>query len=251
MHKSKGLQADYVIVLNLNDQINGFPNKIVDDPVLYFVNNKQNEDIDYPEERRLFYVALTRTKNDVYLLGKYKKPSEFIEEIIDKDGVEVLDYSISNDEIMYINQLLQKRFEVIETGVACPKCGHGIVNLIVNNDRGTSYFRCSNFCGWEGAPYHNKNSDEGTRKIAYVKYVDACPRKGCQGIRIVRKNGYDGTLFLGCTSFPKCRGHTKSLRLTDEEIDGIVLNIDLTKMNRTMFGVYYLGKYIPEDKRDD
>lgn len=251
VHKSKGLQADYVIVLNLNNQINGFPNKIIDDPVLYFVNNKHDENIDYPEERRLFYVALTRTKNDVYLFGKYKRPSEFMEEIIDKKGVELLDYSFSNDEIIYINQLLQKRFEVIETDVVCPKCRKGIVNLIVNNDKGTSYFRCSNFCGWEGSSYHNKNNDDGVRKIAYVKYVKACPIEKCQGIHIVKRNSNDGRLFLGCTSYKTCTSRTTSLSLADEDINNLVLDVNLIKTKKTRFGVYYLGKYIPEDKRDD
>lgn len=251
VHKSKGLEADYVVVLNLNDQINGFPNKIVDDPVLNFVDTKQDEGIDYPEERRLFYVALTRTKNDVYLFAKSKRPSEFINEIKYKRGVEILEYAFSNDEIMYINQLLQKRFEVIETGVACPKCGEGIVNLIVNNEKGTSYFRCSNFCGWEGAPYHNRKNDDGTRKIAYVKYIDACPRKGCQGIRIVRKNGNDGSFFLGCTSYPECRFQTETLYLTDEDMDNVLFDVELKEINTTQFGVYYLNKYIPEDKREN
>ena len=251
VHKSKGLQSDYVIVLNLNDQINGFPNKIVDDPILDFVNNKQDEEIEYPEERRLFYVALTRTMNDVYLFANSKRPSIFINEIIDKEGVEILNYTFSNDEIMYINQLLQKRFEVIETGVTCPKCNVGNVNLIINNEKGTSYFRCSNFCGWEGAPYHNTKEDDGTRRIAYVKYVEACPREGCQGIRIVRKNSNDGSLFLGCTSYPECRFFTKSLNITDEIVDNIIFDIEFNELNRTRYGVYYLSEYIPEDKRDD
>ena len=249
VHKSKGLEADYVVVLNLNDQINGFPNKIVDDPVLDFVNNKQNENINYPEERRLFYVALTRTKNNVYLFTKSKKPSQFIEEIRYKKGVEILKYAFSNDEIMFINQLLQKRFEVIDTGITCPKCGSGEVKLIVNNEKGTSYFRCSNFCGWEGAKYHNKDKDDGTRRIAYVKYVEPCPRKDCQGILIVRKNSNDGSLFLGCTSYPNCY-RTKSLNLNDEIIDNVMFEIKQSEFNTTRFGVYYLNEYVPEDKRE-
>ena len=249
VHKSKGLESDYVIVLNLNDQINGFPNKIIDDPVLDFVKYKQDENIDYPEERRLFYVALTRTKNDVYLFGKSTRPSRFIDELRNHEGVEILKYAFSNDEEMYINKLLQKRFEVIETGVTCPRCKLGNVNLILNNEKGTSYFRCSNFCGWEGAPYHNRIEDDGTRKVDYIKYVESCPSEDCEGIMFVRKNSHDGSYFLGCSSFPNCR-HTKSIIIDDENLTSILFDIGQKVTNITKSGVYYLDDYIPKDKLD-
>ena len=60
VHQSKGLECDNVILINLKNWKAGFPNKMVDDPVLNFV--KRNGDFSYAEERRLFYVALTRTK---------------------------------------------------------------------------------------------------------------------------------------------------------------------------------------------
>ena len=248
VHKSKGLEADYVIVLNLNDRINGFPNKIIDDPVLNFVKYKQDENIDYPEERRLFYVALTRTKNDVYLFGKIGKTSKFIDEIRYEEGIEILDYSFSNEEVTYINKLLKKRYEVIETEASCPKCGLGNVNLILNNEKGTSYFRCSNFCGWEGAPYHNKNYDDGTRKIDYVKYVEVCPKNDCEGILIVRRNSYDGSHFLGCSNFPNC-DYRKNIRITEESFTNVLFDIVQSGVNTTRYGVYYLDEYIPDDKR--
>ncbi len=251
IHKSKGLEADYVVVLNLNNQINGFPNKIVNDPILDFVNHEKTEDIDYPEERRLFYVALTRTKNDVYLFTRAKRPSEFITEIKYKNGVEQLNYAFSNDEIMYINQLLEKRFDVIETDNICPKCNSGKVNLIVNNESGTSYFRCSNFCGWEGAPYHNNSyRGVGIRMISYVKYAEVCPK--CSAMAIVKENRNDGSKFLGCTSWPDC-DYSKSYIKGFEESDEIILNVfinDVNEIKTTHFGVYYINEYIPQDKHD-
>lgn len=81
VHRSKGLEEECVIIINLKDDILGFPNKIKDDKILKNVNN--NTDIyPYEEERRLFYVALTRTKSDVYLLVDRKKPSIFVKELI-------------------------------------------------------------------------------------------------------------------------------------------------------------------------
>jgi len=69
VHSSKGLGFDQVIIINCNNGVYGFPSKII--------NNRDEID----EERRLFYVALTRTKNKVYILYDKKRPSEFILEI--------------------------------------------------------------------------------------------------------------------------------------------------------------------------
>ena len=80
VHKSKGLEEENVIVINLEDHYLGFPNKIKDDKVLRFVSN-HFEKYPYSEERRLFYVALTRTKNRVYLLVPYQNQSVFVEEL--------------------------------------------------------------------------------------------------------------------------------------------------------------------------
>jgi len=80
-HKSKGLEEENVIIINLIDKLLGFPNKIIDDKVLRFVSCKDDK-FSYSEERRLFYVALTRTKNKVYLLVPRKNPSIFIRELI-------------------------------------------------------------------------------------------------------------------------------------------------------------------------
>ena len=59
----------------------GFPNKMVDDPVLNFVK-RNGDSFSYAEERRLFYVALTRTKNNVYLFVNKKNESIFVKEIV-------------------------------------------------------------------------------------------------------------------------------------------------------------------------
>lgn len=79
IHKSKGLEFENVILLNCNDNITGFPNKIEDNPIIKKL--QINTEIKYAEERRLFYVALTRTKNIIYLLYNSHNPSIFIKEI--------------------------------------------------------------------------------------------------------------------------------------------------------------------------
>jgi len=80
VHKSKGLEASNVILINLEDSMTGFPNKMVDDKILRLLYKSR---VSYPfdEERRLFYIALTRTKNKVYLLTPKSNPSIFVKEI--------------------------------------------------------------------------------------------------------------------------------------------------------------------------
>ncbi len=79
-HASKGLGFNNVIVINGQNEAYGFPAKIEDDPVLSLVI-KQDHSFDDAEERRLFYVAMTRTKNRVYFVAPEQNPSEFLIEI--------------------------------------------------------------------------------------------------------------------------------------------------------------------------
>ena len=80
VHSSKGLEADEVILIDVDDDIVGFPNKITDDSVLRYVLSKADSFL-YGEERRLFYVAITRTRNRCYILYDGMKPSCFIKEL--------------------------------------------------------------------------------------------------------------------------------------------------------------------------
>ena len=93
VHKSKGLEEDNVIIINLEDDTLGFPSKIESNKILRFVLNEK--DI-YPfeEERRLFYVALTRTKNYVYLMVDKNNQSIFVDEIIRNNKKNIYFYKI-------------------------------------------------------------------------------------------------------------------------------------------------------------
>lgn len=79
IHKSKGLEAENIILINTINDIYGFPNKIKNYKLLDKIN--KCDEIKYAEERRLFYVALTRTKNKVYILTPKDNPSVFIKEL--------------------------------------------------------------------------------------------------------------------------------------------------------------------------
>jgi len=192
IHKSKGLEADYVILLNLNDKLAGFPNKIENDPILDYVTIKK-EEIRFAEERRLFYVALTRTLNDIYLLAPEKKSSEFILEL--EIGGYILDKIKHNfgDETLYnyIQKNIKRGKIQVPTGIRCPKCKIGEVKLIFNTKKGTKFFRCSENCGWNGGWYIGNIKD--------VKYARVC--KKCNGMTFLMEK--NGKKFRGCNFYSK------------------------------------------------
>ena len=88
IHASKGLESDYVIILNMTNDIYGFPSKQKDNEILSLVKRK----LTYPfeEERRLFYTALTRAKKEVFIITNKYNPSIFIKEILKDKNAMVL-----------------------------------------------------------------------------------------------------------------------------------------------------------------
>ena len=80
VHSSKGLEAENVILINLNDGLYGFPNKIINSKLIEELHPSDKSFL-FAEERRLFYVALTRTKNKVYILVPFFSKSIFIKEL--------------------------------------------------------------------------------------------------------------------------------------------------------------------------
>lgn len=86
IHASKGLQADYVILLNVETGYYGFPSTITDDPLMHLVTPKL-ENYPYAEERRLMYVAITRAKRAIIIFSNKNKISPFVAELAEIDGV--------------------------------------------------------------------------------------------------------------------------------------------------------------------
>lgn len=80
IHSAKGLEADHVILVNCSQGGYGFPSTISDDPILGYLLSKP-EDYPYAEERRLFYVAITRAKKSAYILYDTNCPSPFVNEL--------------------------------------------------------------------------------------------------------------------------------------------------------------------------
>ncbi len=122
VHKAKGLEADHVIILNNRNATLGFPNGIADDPVLSMVLPQQDH---YPhaEERRLFYVAVTRARLTCHLLVQ-SPYSIFVNELL-KDATHISTWGVSE-----------------KTGLPCPRCDG---KLILRTGESYAFYGCSNY----------------------------------------------------------------------------------------------------------
>ena len=106
VHQSKGLEADHVIILNNREAKLGFPAHVKDPPLkaelIRIAGELKLDQISENEERRLFYVALTRAKKQVILLTVDGKESSFIKELRRKFREDFTTYYLSHFE-KYLN----------------------------------------------------------------------------------------------------------------------------------------------------
>lgn len=179
VHSSKGLGYDNVIVVNMEEDIYGFPSKVQD--TIFKRIDKKEEEMLFEEERRLFYVALTRTKNYVYLLTPLINPSQFILEIM-------------NDSRVYVsNQKIKK----LSKRKVCPKCGMPLKRSF--SPIIFPLYTCTNqkeICNFK------------TNDLWLRIPITLCP--SCKkGYMIVKEN--NNQKFLGCTNYPKGCHYTKSI----------------------------------------
>lgn len=175
-HSSKGLGYDNVIIINAKDAVYGFPSKIEDDPVMKLVIKQHNE-MEYAEERRLFYVALTRTKNRVYIIAPEKHPSQFVLEIKDE-----------YKNVIVKGNLNPETYGLI-TNKVCPLCGYPLQRRY-KKGCGMALWICTNepeVCG-----FLSNNLNGG--KMSIQKCTQCL-----DGYLVIKtKNGYP---FLGCTNY--------------------------------------------------
>ena len=176
VHKSKGTEAENVIVLNLRNHLLGFPNKMTDDPILSLLLS-EDEGYRFAEERRLFYVALTRTKNEVILLI----PSEA---------------SLFVEELMMDNNYLLSNSEGTLNPTNCPYCKTGKLVIRQNQGNGNQFLGCS----------HYPNCGQTFSNIEILEDKFICP--DCKSGFMTKRTGPYGN-FLGCTNYPKCRSTIK------------------------------------------
>ena len=199
IHAAKGLEADYVVVMDMIQDFRGFPSTIEDDPVMRLVMPEKDLH-QHGEERRLFYVALTRARRETHLISPVSAPSLFTLEML-RDGLGVhvgLDNSKNRQ---------------------CPSCKSG--RILVSKNGGGSY--CSNIplCDFS-SPVCLKcekamTYTDGKERFICEKHPDAL-HKICfvcnWGVMAPKKfiSKYTGTeeTFFSCHTWRKtgCKGKT-------------------------------------------
>jgi DNA helicase-4 len=180
-HRSKGLEADNVILLNAYNKINGFPNQIVDDPILSWVLT-DSEDFFYAEERRLFYVAMTRTKNRFYILTPEMKTSCFVSELINDYGIPFVSSTKEKEDNLHSK---------------CPRCQSGNLTKRKTKNGERGFVGCTNY----------PMCDYSLYDIDALENKREC--KSCGGYLIKKKGKYGE--FFGCSNYPFCK-NTKDLK---------------------------------------
>ena len=208
IHKSKGLEADYVVVLGLEGGKHGFPSKKTSHPLLEAMLPKP-DDFMYAEERRLFYVALTRAKQRVYLIADMANASDFVMELLDNkyplelDGFEI--------------DLSQKYYNLIR----CPECKTGIMVARERKKANGKFYGCSyyplcnymeNRCPKCGNPMRRVGRYKVCFTLACNSWIPLCRKCGAD---MIEREGSNRP-FWGCKNY---RGNDEdSCRYTEADI---------------------------------
>lgn len=123
VHGAKGKEADYVVILGL--ERGAFPDMREDDPVLQLAMAAPDP-YSNAEERRLFYVALTRTRRSVLLLTRRGRESPFLIELVRDGAVKIR--SANGEDV---------------TPSVCPKCGKRA--MVERSGRYGAFMACTGY----------------------------------------------------------------------------------------------------------
>ena len=188
-HAAKGLEADYVVVLGLERGKYGFPSQKTSHPLVEALLPALDP-FPYSEERRLFYVALTRAKQRVYLIGDMANASEFLVELLEKK------YPLETNE--FETCLEQASFGRIR----CMECKTGTLVAV----RGRQFYGCSNYplckhrekgCQRCGKPMQRVDRFKVCLDHDCASWRPICPRCGAE---MAQRKSHHG-LFWGCKNF--------------------------------------------------
>ncbi len=198
IHASKGLEADYVVLLNADSGRTGFPSEIVDDPLLAIVSPEEEM---YPnaEERRVMYVAMTRARRSMTIIASGARPSSFVKELIE-------------DPVYGIGMPIVGGQEKHD----CADCGGRLLRVQTKNER--AKFQCEHVghcgnalpaCPSCGLRLPRQAADSSEVRCGCGASYPQCPI--CSDGWLIERNGPFGS-FLGCVRFPSCAGKGKGQR---------------------------------------
>ena len=123
-HKSKGLQRDFVFLLCCSGGLKGFPSAIPEEPLLGLLL-PEVERMPHAEERRLFYVAMTRCKKKLFFVVDQSRPSRFMYELHDK--------------------ICPNIFRGVKLPPQCPNCGEALRLRHTGSDPSRAFYGCTGF----------------------------------------------------------------------------------------------------------
>jgi DNA helicase-4 len=198
-HKSKGSESQHVILTDMTSGLYGFPCEIQDSSVMELAKRFESDGF-IDEERRLFYVALTRSKKFLYIYSMEQSNSMFLNEInpylmrLRLDTTKRWDEGLSDYMKSFIKGILPK------TPISCPNCDSFLVKRTGKK---------GNFLGCSRYPKCNytQNLEDIAERYEDKKIltVDSLPRfcKHCGKPLAIRKGSYGG--FLGCIGYPNCK----------------------------------------------
>lgn len=203
IHASKGLEADHVVILQATSDRMGLPSEIVDDPVLNMVL-PEPEKFDHAEERRLFYVALTRARQSVSILADQDKQSVFVRELVENKEYGVVSLGGS--------AIAERRCEACGGRMLAKKSSHGRLRFFCEHGFlcGTSLPACD-VCN-KDVPIPAR-SNPGMMVCGCGARFPSCP--SCTDGWLIERKGRYGA-FLGCARYPNCKG---SKRLKAEKVE--------------------------------
>lgn len=192
IHRSKGKEADYVVLLGLKKGKYGLPSEMVTHPLIDALLPKA-EEFPHAEERRLFYVAITRAKHRVCLPVDMRSCSPFVLELLGGD------YPLDLDEFQTSSE------QRVSREAKCPTCEDGTLVTRTNKTSSSRFIGCSNFprcthtektCTRCDTPMMRSGRFKVCVNDACNWWIPVCPQSGGD---MSPKTG-----FWGCSDY---RGH--------------------------------------------
>lgn len=191
-HASKGKEADFVIIVGMKKGVHGFPSEKVT-PAIFDALLAKKETFEYAEERRLFYVALTRAKDRVYIIADMAESNLFVNELIAEHKIELNEFKSTLSQSL-VNEM---KCLVCETGL-----------LKKRNGRFGAFYACSNYPRCEHKEKSCKKCESPMTRKRYPGFkfclndsckslIPTCSQCNAEMVLRVSKNGE----FWGCQNY--------------------------------------------------
>jgi DNA helicase-4 len=189
-HKSKGLEADYVVLIGFSQGRLGFPNENKEEAIIEALL-PSIDGYPHSEERRLMYVGLTRARKKVYIVANPSAPSDFVVELL-----------APKHELNIVSSAFQEQYRKI---FKCPNCVDGYLKKI--KALYGEFYVCSTglgckvgkarVCNLCGAPSVDRKTESVCNNMACCETIRLCEKCG----RPMKKRSGRNGEFWGCSGY--------------------------------------------------